>query len=116
VKRAAPLLVTLVVVAMLFLAVFPTRTWIAQRRERAAVVHDIAELRAQNRQLSDRAGRLRSDAEIERLARERYNLVRPGERAFAILPPRERGRAHAKPKASEKRPWWQRAWDRLTPF
>jgi cell division protein FtsB len=31
---------------------------------------------------------LHTDAAIERLAREQYNLVKPGEEAYAILPAR----------------------------
>ncbi len=30
--------------------------------------------------------KLRTDSEIEKLAREKYGLVKPGERAFVILP------------------------------
>ena len=86
-RRAVwPLVTGVVVVGVLFLAVFPTRTWLDQRRQRDAVAERVAVLREQNARLERRAGQLHTDAEIERLAREQYNLVRPGEEAYALLP------------------------------
>ena len=43
-------------------------------------------LKTQNDKLAQQAQQLNTDSEIERLAREQYNLVRPGEQAYAILP------------------------------
>jgi hypothetical protein len=43
-------------------------------------------LRAQNEAFEERIERLESDDEIERLAREQYNLAYPGEEAYAVLP------------------------------
>ena len=43
-------------------------------------------LRAQNDAYEERIERLQTDEEIERLAREQYNLVFPGEEAYAVLP------------------------------
>jgi cell division protein FtsB len=36
--------------------------------------------------LARESKRLSTDSEIERLAREKYGLVKPGERPFVILP------------------------------
>ena len=66
---------------------FPTRTYLAQRASISGTQHQLDVLRAQNRALEKRAAKLKTDAEIERLAREQYNLVRPGEESYAILPP-----------------------------
>lgn len=68
------------------IAVFPTRTYLAQRGETAAVKARLEVLTKENAELAARAERLNSDAEIERLAREQYSLVKPGEEAYAILP------------------------------
>ena len=88
VRRAVwPLLSTLVLVAVLFVAVFPTRTWLAQRGDRDTAARQLSVLRAQNAVLEQRVAALRTDAEIERLARKEYHLVRPGEEAYAVLPP-----------------------------
>ena len=86
-KRAWPLVAVVAVVGLVFLAVFPTRTYLSQRRDLGNTERRLAVLSGQNKELSARVARLNTEAEIERLAREQYNLVRPGEEAFAILPP-----------------------------
>ena len=88
IRRALwPLLVSVVLVGVLFAAVFPTRTYLAQRTSITRAEKQLDVLEGQNRELERRAAELRSDAEIERLAREQYNLVKPGEEAYAVLPP-----------------------------
>jgi cell division protein FtsB len=87
VRRAIwPILVTGLLVAALFVFVFPTRTYLAQRAETTRTEHQLQVLQQQNDALSARVTALDTDAEIERIAREQFDLVRPGERAFAILP------------------------------
>lgn len=81
-----PVLVSIVAVVVLFAAVFPTRTFLAQRASISRAEEQLSVLEEQNRALEERAAELRDDAEIERLAREQYNLVRPGEEAYALLP------------------------------
>jgi cell division protein FtsB len=85
-RRLVPFVVVIAVIAVLFVGVFPTRTWLAQRREHASATEQLRVLEEQNAVLASRVEALQSDAEIERLAREQYNLVRPGEDAYAILP------------------------------
>jgi len=75
-----------VLVGAMFLAFFPARTYLAQRRSLAAAQTRVAVLSKQNADLAAEAKKLHTDAEIERLAREQYNLVMPGEEAYAILP------------------------------
>ena len=81
-----PVLATLGLVLVLFTAVFPTRTFLAQRSATASAREQLSVLREQSANLESRAEHLRDDAEIERLAREQYNLVMPGEEAYAMLP------------------------------
>ncbi len=86
-RRAVwPLAAILAFVSLAFLAGFPTRTYLQQRRDRAAAEARLRVLEAENRKLADQARRLLTDAEVERLARQEYNLVKPGEEAYAILP------------------------------
>jgi cell division protein FtsB len=85
--RAWLAVAVLALVGVLMLAVFPARTLVAQRHERSRLAARVKDLSAQNAHLDDQARLLQTDAEIERLARQHYNLVRPGEEAFAILPP-----------------------------
>ncbi|WP_420639887.1 FtsB family cell division protein [Candidatus Poriferisocius sp.] len=86
-RRSVVLLVIVgVVLITLFYAVFPTRTFLDQR---AAIAESRAELDAlldENDALRSRIHELSQPAEIERLARSEYNLVYPGEEAYAVLP------------------------------
>jgi len=86
IRKAWPALVVVVLVGVLFVAVFPTRTWLAQRTESKQATHELEILDGANARLAGRVKALQSDAEIERLAREQYNLVKPGEEAYALLP------------------------------
>ena len=106
-------------VGVLMLAGFPARAWVAQKQERARVAAQVDDLAAQNRRLEERARLLETDAEIERLARRDYNLVRPGEDAFAILPgapatPAETPAPAAAGRPEPERAWWQRFLARIT--
>jgi len=83
--RAGLVFAALALVGVLALAVFPTEALLAQRRDRRQLDAQVAELAAQNAALRDRTAQLNTDAEIERLARQ-YNLVKPGEEAYFILP------------------------------
>lgn len=86
-KRALRLAIAvLVLLAVLFLAGFPARTYLDQRSALASTSDRLAVLRKSNQDLAARANELHSNDAVERLAREQYNLVRPGEEAYAILP------------------------------
>jgi cell division protein FtsB len=85
-QRAGIAAAALAVVGVLALAVFPTQAYLAQRHHHDDLTNQAASLEATNRQLRDRAAQLQTDAEIERLARLQYHLVRPGEEAYVILP------------------------------
>ena len=80
------LLASVTVVGVLFIGVYPVRTYLAQRTSLHRAERQIDVLKTQNDKLAQQAQQLNTDSEIERLAREQYNLVRPGEQAFAILP------------------------------
>jgi hypothetical protein len=77
---------SVVAVGILFLFVFPTRTYFGQRQGLHTAQERVRVLSDQNKQLASRVQKLNTDAEIERIAREQYDLVRPGEEAYAILP------------------------------
>jgi cell division protein FtsB len=74
------------IVGVLFIGVYPVRTYLAQRQSLHQAERQMDVLKTQNDKLARQAQQLNTDSEIERLAREQYNLVRPGEQAFAILP------------------------------
>ncbi len=85
-SKARVAVASVVFVGFLFGAVFPTRTYLAQRRAISAATERLNLFKEQNGRLEAEAGRLQNDQEIERIARERYNLVKPGEEAYAIVP------------------------------
>lgn len=68
------------------IGLFPTQTFLDQRADTAEARERLAVLGAQNDSFEKRIDRLGSDEEIERLAREQYNLAFPGEEAYAVLP------------------------------
>ena len=74
------------VLVVLAVFVFPTRTYLGQRHQLDVAARQLRILDQQNSELSAEAAKLQTTAEIERIAREQYHLVRPGEHAFAILP------------------------------
>jgi cell division protein FtsB len=84
-RRAGVVVAALALLGVLALAVFPAKAYLDQRADHRALVAQEATLAAENRTLADRAAQLDTDAEIERLARQ-YNLVKPGEESYFILP------------------------------
>jgi cell division protein FtsL len=81
-----PLLVAVLACGVLFLGVFPTRTYLSQRRSTAQAETRLAELRASNEDAQREVETLQTDAEIERIAREQYGLAKPGEEVYHVLP------------------------------
>ena len=71
---------------LLAVAVFPTQTYLDQRRDTTEAEQRLRVLRDQNAAYEARIERLHTVEEIELLAREQYNLVFPGEEAYAVLP------------------------------
>ena len=76
---------TLALIAIMFLFVFPTRSYLAQQRQVGSARHAVQVLKAQNEQLIRQKEQLQTPAEIERLAREQFNMVLPGEQAYNVL-------------------------------
>ena len=75
-----------VLLGVLAVGVFPTQTYLDQRRNTTEAEQRLAVLGDQNAAYKARIRRLQTAEEIERLAREQYNLVLPGEEAYAVLP------------------------------
>ena len=73
-------------IGVLFLAVFPTRAVLDQREAISQVDERIEVLREENERMRARIRGLSDPEAIERIAREQYNLARPGEEVFVIIP------------------------------
>jgi cell division protein FtsB len=78
---------SLSVIAIMFLFVFPTRSYLAQQRQVQAARRAVAVLRQQNQVLGHEAHLLQTTSEIEQLARVQFDMVFPGEQAYNIVPP-----------------------------
>jgi cell division protein FtsB len=96
--------------------VFPFRQLIEQRRSVEATQQQLSALEAENRQLEAEIAALSTDEEIERVARDQYGLVRPGETGYVVVsPPGEPAAQETTPVPSvDDRPWWTRLWDWVT--
>jgi len=81
-----PLAVVVTLGGMMFVFFLPARALVQQRADLRATETQLRVLSSQNQQLTSQVAELHTDAEIERLAREQYGLVFPGEEAYAILP------------------------------
>ena len=72
---------------VLVVGMVPVRDWLDQRSTTGELLAELAEVEAVNAAYRDRIDALNTDEEIERRARAEYNLVRPDEEAYAVLPP-----------------------------
>ena len=81
-----PLAVLVTLGGMMFVFFLPARALMQQRADLRAADTRLRVLGAEDQRLTARVADLHTDAEIERLARQQYGLVFPGEEAYAILP------------------------------
>lgn len=96
--------------------VFPLRQILLTQEQvdRSRAQYDA--LVTENQSLEDEIAALQTDTELERIAREEYGLVAPGQVGYVVVPGTEEGPEVTEPsvRLGESRPWWQRAWDFLT--
>ena len=71
---------------LLLLLVLPTRAWLAQRSDIASAQQKLAVIQNENAKLEAQLKALQTPEEIERVAREQYNLANQGEQVFSVLP------------------------------
>ena len=110
-------LLLLVGVAVVFSNVFPFRQILAQQELVLQKEQTLAVLEAENARLTSAADYLQTDQGVEKIARQDFGYVRPGEVAFVVVAPPDE--AEFVPPAAEPieeldRVWWQGIWDFLT--
>jgi cell division protein FtsB/cell division protein DivIC len=97
--------------------ILPFRQLISQQNQIERSQAQLTALTDENDALAEDIAMLGTDAEIERLAREQYGLVRPGEVAYVVVTPDEPPVVEATSDPvvrSDQRPWWERVWDFIT--
>jgi cell division protein FtsB len=79
--------IALIGVTVYLLAVFPTRSYLIQRNQVKNSVSQVKAVEESNQALQKQINSMNSPSEIEKIARSQYGLVKPGEKAFVVLPP-----------------------------
>ncbi len=105
----------LVAVAILLTNVFPFRQILAQREAVELAEERLAVLEEENAGLSSMAEYLRTDQGVEKIARQDFGYVEPGEVAYVVVTPAE-GTVPPEPEPIEEldRSWWAGIWGWLT--
>lgn len=116
--RRAPLIAILLLVALsiTLAGIFPFRQVIAQQRQVDNTREKLDALVLENAALEDQVAALQTEPEVERLAREQYGLVNPGETPYAVTQPETVVEPPA-PVAAEpldERTLLQQVWDWMT--
>jgi cell division protein FtsL len=96
--------------------VVPYRQIVESNREVAAARTELAQLTADNADLQADVAALQTEAEIEKLAREKLGYVRPGETAYVVLdPPGTEDEPPAGPVVEPvEKTWVDEVWEFLT--
>ncbi len=118
-RRRFPIVgvILLVALTITMAGIFPFRQMLAQQRQVDQTQARLDLLVDENAGLERRITALDSDSEVERLAREQFGLVRPGETAYSIEPEERPAVEHSGTPTEEpidERTLLQRAWDWLT--
>jgi cell division protein FtsL len=98
--------------------IFPFRQILAQERAVDLAEAQLAAIQAENERLEQEIEALQTPQEIERLAREQFGLVRPGEIGYVVVVPPDPTPTTLPPEPTldrpEEQPWWRDVWDFLT--
>ena len=116
--RRAPWLALLLLVALAITlaGIFPFRQILAQNRQVESTEAKLAALQAENAALEDQIEALNTDVELERIAREEYGLVEPGEVGYTAFsePGSELPQVPDADAEFDDRGFFQKIWDFLT--
>lgn len=119
-RRPGVALVTLLFLllgAAFLTQVVPYRQIIDSQRQVTDAQVRLGQLEEENAALQADVEALNTDAEIEKLAREKLGYVRPGETAYVVLDPPGPGvpaEETDEPLVADERTWVERIWDFVT--
>jgi cell division protein FtsB len=116
-RRRSPVwaMLLLVALAVTMAGIFPFRQILSQDRAVSFTEDKLHALELENARLDEEVERLQTPIEIERIARERFGLVRPGEVGFVVdwqEPPEPPPEPELPPP--DERAWYEKAWDFLS--
>ncbi len=117
--RRGPVIAVLLLVALAITlaGIFPFRQMIAQQRRVENTEAKLEALLAENTRLEGNIASLESASDLERIAREQYGLVRPGETGYTIDPPEPDPEAivpEQEQAPEDERSPLEKVWDFLT--
>lgn len=120
--RSVVFTAVLVVAGFAATGVLPVREYVERGDAVEAAQFELDRLKEENAALAGDIGALYTEQGVERLAREQYGFVRPGEIGFVAIPPADvEGSASSAPveippvhAAYEDRSFLQRIWDFVT--
>ena len=76
----------LILLGVLFVAVFPTTTYLRQRKDTQQAEAQLRAVEAERAAVKRESEKLTTPAEIEKRAREEFGYKKPGEETYNILP------------------------------
>jgi cell division protein FtsB len=116
--RSVLLTVLFVVAGFVATGVLPVREYLERGNVVDAAQIELDRLTAENQALADDIDALYTEQEVERVAREQYGFVRPGEVGYVVIPPEVDVIVSqpAPPVATvvQNRSFLQRIWDFVT--
>lgn len=77
-------LVIVTIIATMFIYVYPIRSYYAQKGVEKVEMQRLQVLKEANKKMREQRKNLSTDEEIERIAREQYHLIKPGEEAYIV--------------------------------
>jgi cell division protein FtsB len=97
--------------------ILPFRQLVAQQRQIDRAGSQLEALSSENERLEGEIIALQTDAEVERIARDQYGLVRPGEVGYVVVVPpgaSEDDEVLTAVPSTDERSLWERLWDFVT--
>ncbi len=115
-RRRSPWWALLLVVALAVTVagILPIRQIFDSRRQVELTESKLAALEAENARLAQSIELLNTDAEIERIARERFGLVREGEVGYVVEWVEVEPAPRPTLPPADQRPWYRRVLDYVT--
>ena len=116
--RSVLFIVVLVVAGFVATGVLPVREYLERGTDVDAARIELDTLIAENAALADDIDALYTEQEVERVAREQYGFVRPGEVGYVVVPSESEDVTAEPPPPvpaiTEPRSFLQRIWDFVT--